>query len=78
MWINLYQSKKPIPQKSAFCTTRIESEKTLPRAIDFIFPGDRVVVHFEKMNMREEGKIRDKSYTISMLFCLFIYKNNTY
>ena len=35
MWINLYQSKKPIPQKSVFSTASFESEKKLPNGMYF-------------------------------------------
>ena len=36
MWINWYQSKKPIPQKLVFSTTRFQSEKKLPYGSFFL------------------------------------------
>ena len=30
LWINWYQSKKPIPKKSVFSTARFQGEKKLP------------------------------------------------
>ena len=37
--INLYQSKKPIPQKSEVSTARFQSEKNLPYGAFFLQPN---------------------------------------